>query len=90
MLPALPPGHIVVAWGGYKTLRPGDVVIIRHGGLEKVKRVLYTNSDRLFVMGDNQERSTDSRIFGWLHQSVVLAKVVWPRRVYRQPKEPRE
>lgn len=79
MLPALRPGHVVVGTGRYALLRPGDVVIVRHGGLEKIKRIGQINKDQLFLVGDNQAHSTDSRAFGWLHVSVVVAKVVWPR-----------
>ncbi|HEX8762172.1 MAG TPA: S26 family signal peptidase [Candidatus Saccharimonadales bacterium] len=79
MLPALRPGFPVIATGHYKTLVVGDVVIIHHGGLEKIKRIVDIRKDRLFVRGDNQAHSTDSRSFGWLHASVVVAKVLWPR-----------
>lgn len=91
MLPTLKPGEIILG------MRPrdiwvGDVVVIRHRGLEKVKRVLYIGEgmDRIFVIGDNQAHSTDSRSFGWLSTKHVIARVVWPRRVYdyNMPKEP--
>jgi nickel-type superoxide dismutase maturation protease len=79
MLPALRPGAIVLVRGRTDNLVPGDVVVIKHGGLEKVKRVQFINGNRLFVIGDNQEHSTDSRSFGWLYLSAVKGRVIWPR-----------
>lgn len=79
MLPTLKPGHIVIGSSYYSLLRLGDVVIVRHGGLEKVKRIHLISKDHLFLVGDNEDHSTDSRSFGWLHVSVVAAKVLWPR-----------
>lgn len=80
MLPAFRPGRIVVGTGYYSVLKLGDAVIVRHGGLEKIKRVHLISKDHLFLTGDNEEHSTDSRSFGWLHVSAVRAKVLWPRR----------
>jgi phage repressor protein C with HTH and peptisase S24 domain len=79
MLPSLRPGAIVLVRGRTDNIQLGDVVVIKHGGLEKVKRVQFIGDGRLFVIGDNQERSTDSRSFGWLYVSAVKGKVVWPR-----------
>jgi len=79
MLPTLRPRAIVIATGRYKAVARGDMVIISHGGLEKIKRVSLIKADRVYVIGDNQQRSTDSRTFGWLHRSAVIAKVIWPR-----------
>lgn len=79
MLPALRPGQIILVAGRSKFIVPGDVVIIKHGGREKVKRVMLVSGSRLFVVGDNQAESTDSRTFGWLFMSTVKGRVIWPR-----------
>lgn len=79
MLPTLSPGRVVLATGWHGSLRKEDVVIIRHRGLEKVKRVQRITETGLFVQGDNHARSTDSHTFGWLDLDTVIGKVVWPR-----------
>ena len=79
MLPALRPGGIVLAHAFFRTLRAGDVVIARHDGLEKIKRIRRIEPPRVFLVGDNPGRSTDSRQFGWLDERAVIGKVVWPR-----------
>ena len=83
MLPLFRPESVVWATGLFGKLRPGDVVIVNHGGLEKIKRVEAVVEDQLFVLGDNAFASTDSRSFGWLDLNTVRAKVVWPRS-YRE------
>lgn len=80
MLPAFRPGRIVIGSSYYNALRPGDVVVVQHGGLEKIKRIRLISKDHLFLVGDNEEHSTDSRSFGWVHVSATRAKVLWPRR----------
>ncbi len=79
MLPKLPGDQVVVGIGYFGRLRVGDVVVINHNELEKVKRVSKQQGDKLFVVGDNLEHSTDSRYFGWLTRNDVVAKVIWPR-----------
>lgn len=78
MLPHLVPGKIVLAWG-FGRPKIGDVVILTHDGLEKVKRIAHIEGERLYVIGDNAEASTDSRQFGPVDRTAVLAKVIWPR-----------
>lgn len=80
MMPLFKQGHVAVALPCPPgELREGDVVIVRHGGLEKIKRLQQINDDHIYVTGDNQAHSTDSRSFGWLHNSAVRGRVVWPR-----------
>jgi nickel-type superoxide dismutase maturation protease len=81
MLPGFLPGDIVVGVRVLRRhrLRPGQVVIINHGGREKVKRIAEINGDELYVLGDNPQASTDSRHFGWISLSDVKARVIWPR-----------
>jgi phage repressor protein C with HTH and peptisase S24 domain len=78
MLPVLKPGQLVV---GRQTreLQPGDVVIVSHNGLEKIKRIERQQGDLIYLLGDNAASSTDSRSFGWVQAKTIVAKVVWPK-----------
>jgi phage repressor protein C with HTH and peptisase S24 domain len=78
MLPYLTPGKIVFGWHPSR-LKIGDVVILFHDGLEKIKRIDRIDGDKLYVLGDNPLDSTDSRQFGFIDRNQVLARVVWPR-----------
>lgn len=81
MLPVLRPGQVVLAAGFYRQLRLGDVVIVKHDGLEKVKRIerIDFQQARVYLLGDNQAQSTDSRTLGWFEVAFVRGKVIWPR-----------
>jgi|SRR5665213_2063708 len=79
MLPALRPDKVVVASSLFRKLSPDHVVLVRHEGLDKIKRIEKISGDKVFVVGDNIRASLDSRNFGWLPRSSVVAKVVWPR-----------
>jgi phage repressor protein C with HTH and peptisase S24 domain len=61
-------------------LQVGDVVMVLHDGLEKLKRVARLEPARVYVLGDNPAASTDSRNFGWLGIETVIGRVIWPRR----------
>lgn len=80
MLPTLTPGHFIVATGYFRKVGVGDIVLVAHGGLEKVKRVEKLKNDHVYVVGDNPYASTDSRSFGWLHESAIFARVIFPRK----------
>lgn len=79
MLPALRSGQLVIGWRPQRRLRPGQIVIINHQGLEKIKRITDIQGDRMFVQGDNVAASTDSRQFGMISTTAVLAILIWPR-----------
>jgi len=78
MAPTLRAGQLVV---GRQTreLSPGDVVIVSHNGLEKIKRIEKQQGDLIYLLGDNPTVSTDSRTFGWVQAKTIIAKVIWPK-----------
>ena len=78
MAPALKAGQLVVG-RDTRELQPGDVVIVSHDGVEKIKRIERQQGDLIYLLGDNASASTDSRDFGWLPAKTIIAKVVWPK-----------
>ena len=78
MSPSLPGGKIIVARTLFCSMKPSDVVIVFHGGLEKIKRVSKIDGKNIYILGDNPSSSTDSRDFGWISSDKVKAKLLWP------------
>jgi phage repressor protein C with HTH and peptisase S24 domain len=76
MSPTLWPGQLVVGVTFFRSLTPGNIVIVEHEGLEKIKRIKSIQESKLFVEGDNKDFSTDSRHFGLINRTQVLAKVL--------------
>ena len=81
MEPKLNKGQLLAAVGLFRHLHPGQVVIVRHDGKEKVKRIERIDDGKVFVIGDNLAYSTDSRHFGWLSKDQVMGRVFWPRNL---------
>lgn len=79
MAPTLVPGMIVVGVRPRK-IKPGDIVVVWHEGLDKIKRVKEISFDKVFLTGDNPAHSTDSRDFGWIPFEHILSKVILPRQ----------
>jgi nickel-type superoxide dismutase maturation protease len=81
MLPALVPGKLVVFLSrSHRRLVANDIVLIRHRGLEIVKRVESISPSGVFVVGDNEKHSTDSREYGNLPLDSIRGTLIWPRR----------
>ena len=78
MLPTFRHGQIIVASTNVDDVHVGDIVMVEHDGLEKIKRVASLRPGGLFLLGDNSAASSDSRAFGWLDASALRAKIVWP------------
>ncbi len=83
MTPALAPGSLVFGVRP-RAIAPGDVVVVRHKELEKVKRIKEIRKNEIFLTGDSLLHSTDSREFGWLPIETIIAKIVWPRKPYKR------
>ncbi len=77
MLPTLKPGQLVFGFRS-QAAETGNVVVFRHNGLEKIKRVAKVDDDKVYLLGDNPDHSTDSRQFGWISKKEIMAKVIWP------------
>lgn len=80
MLPSLIPGEQIVTFNwAYLVFRPeiGDVVVVNIKGRYLVKRIVQVKGQKLFLEGDNKEKSTDSRKYGWLDQASIIGKVVY-------------
>lgn len=78
MRPALRSGKMIVATGLFGSVRVNDVVVIRHQGLEKIKRVESISDEGVWVVGDNLAESKDSRHFGPVPQSAIIARILCP------------
>ncbi len=77
--PMLAPGAIVVAKKGSRRLALYDVIVFQHQGMDKIKRIIYMDGQNVFVEGDNNRLSTDSRHFGPIDRGLIIGKVIWPR-----------
>ena len=79
MEPTFAEGQVLIA-SPLARVRLHDVVLLRHNGLEKLKRVAKLEGGMVFLAGDNPAASTDSRHFGRLSKDVITGTVIWPRR----------
>lgn len=79
MSPRLTSGHIVIGSGYFGRIKPGQVYVFVHQDREKIKRVERVVANKVFFIGDNLGFSNDSRHFGWVDSSAVIAKIIWPR-----------
>jgi nickel-type superoxide dismutase maturation protease len=79
MAPALRHNQIVFASSIpyiFRKPRTGDIVIVRHTRCI-IKRIAEIKEDKIFIIGDNEEKSTDSRSFGWIGKESILGKVIF-------------
>jgi type IV secretory pathway protease TraF len=87
MRPVLVPGMLVVAMSFRPTYKPDHVVIAEYGGREIIKRItdirITPTGTEVFITGDNESASTDSRQFGWLPAATLKGKVIWPMRLHQ-------
>ena len=81
MVPTLAPGErLLVRHDGLLVL--GHLVVFERTGQFDVKRVLHIEANGIFVQGDNDLVSTDSRAYGLIPFDDVLGTVtyrLWPK-----------
>jgi phage repressor protein C with HTH and peptisase S24 domain len=77
MLPTLKEGQDVLVWYWFLNPKEGDIVVIRVNGKEMVKRIKKIRKRDVIVMGDNKEKSTDSRDFGPIKKAQIVGKVIY-------------
>ena len=77
MIPAYRPHTIIFALR-FIPLTIGDVVLARDPRDSRViiKRISQIEHDAFFLVGDNEQESTDSRVFGFVSKKHILAKVI--------------
>ena len=78
MEPYLNSGDYVLATRLYAKLKEGDTVVLKHPAkpMTIIKRVKKIVPGSLYVAGDNQQLSEDSRSFGLVRMQNVLGKVI--------------
>lgn len=77
MCPSFKPGDtVLVNKFSYLLSRPrmGDVIVLKRKKFI-MKRIIKIDKNEFFVEGDNKERSTDSRSFGWVNKKEIIGKV---------------
>lgn len=71
MLPTLKPGQLVLVLQWRLRPKVGQIVIIEHQGLLKIKRITKIRDGKIYILGDNPVQSTDSRTLGWLSYNSI-------------------
>ena len=76
MLPTLLEGHSVL-YSPHTRPKENLIILFRHPNqdLILIKRCIKVEEDRFWVEGDNPQKSTDSRHFGWVPQNCFIGSV---------------
>ena len=85
MVPAYAPGErVIVKYGA--SYEVGDVVLVDFKDRIDIKRVKEISGDQVFIEGDNTAVSVDSRQYGAVKNTRVIAKVIYrlPRWLIRK------
>lgn len=80
MVPTLVPhDRILVRYGA--TFTAGDIVLFERNGRIDIKRVDHIDDQGVYLLGDNEYASLDSRTYGSIDPERIIGKAVlrlWP------------
>lgn len=76
MIPSYAPGEVVLVKYGVPC-EVGDVVLINFTHRTDIKRVKEILGSRVFVQGDNEAVSIDSRNYGPVKNDLIIGKVIY-------------
>lgn len=80
MTPTFQPGDLIlISYIPYLFQRPKtkDIVVIKYQNKLILKRITKIKSGKYYIEGDNKNKSTDSRAFGWISKSDICATVIY-------------
>lgn len=80
MVPVLSPGDNLLVERVSKLFRNfkvGEIIVFKKRGKFLIKRIQKVKGHEYFVIGDNPEKSKDSRHFGWISKENVIGKVIY-------------
>jgi len=79
MLPSYRPGQTIIV-SHSRCFGIGDVVVVFMQSREALKRITDMKDGKVFVEGDNPDKSTDSRQLGWIVDRHIVGIVTWPKK----------
>ena len=76
MVPTYAPGErVIVKYGS--AFQEGDVVLVDFKERIDIKRIAKIENDRITIIGDNEAVSVDSRQYGQVKRTQIIAKVIY-------------
>ena len=76
MIPSYAPGEVVLVKYG-APVNVGDAVLINFTHRTDIKRVKEILGNRVFVQGDHEAVSIDSRNYGPVKDNMIIGKVIY-------------
>jgi len=73
MLPTLQEGQEVLTFNWVK-VKVEDIVVVKSGIIKRIQKII---DNKIYLVGDNKDQSTDSRHFGPIDLDQVIGKVVY-------------